>query len=220
MSFNIVSLDSNEMEVNISGIDAPLANALRRVMIADIPTMAYDKVVLYQNTSIIHDEVLAHRLGLIPVMADPEEFIAKGPNDDFNEHNSVKFNLNVKCTRKPEFKDHKMADLLNLDPEEYLDNCTINTSSLVWEPLGNQEKELKTTPKVLHDKILLLKLRENQEVEFEVYCSKNIGRVHAKWSPVATAYYRLKPLLELKEEITGADVRIKSPPERTLTPIG
>jgi DNA-directed RNA polymerases I and III subunit RPAC1 len=47
MTFEIISLDNNEMEVNVSGIDAPLANALRRVMIADIPTMAFDKVVLY-----------------------------------------------------------------------------------------------------------------------------------------------------------------------------
>lgn len=42
----------------------------------------------------------------------------------------------------------------------------------------------------------------------ELYCSKNIGRVHAKWSPVATAFYRLKPLLEIKEEIAGEDVSI------------
>lgn len=206
MSFEIVSLDNNEMEVNISGIDAPLANALRRVMIADIPTMAFDKVVLYQNTSIIHDEVLAHRLGLIPVMADPDEFIAKGPNDDFNEHNSIKFKLNVKCTRKPEYKDHKMSDLLNLDPEVYLNDCTIYASSMQWEPIGNQLTELKTTPTILHGKILLLKLRENQEVEFEIFCSKNSGRVHAKWSPVATAFYKLKPHIEFKQEIEGVEV--------------
>lgn len=101
-----------------------------------------------------------------------------------------------------------MSDLLNLDPEEYLDNCTINTDSLIWEPIGNQQNELKTTPKVLHEKILLVKLRENQEVEFEIYCSKNLGRVHAKWSPVATAFYRLKPHIEIKEEISGSDVKL------------
>ncbi len=201
MTFEIISLDNNEMEVNVSGIDAPLANALRRVMIADIPTMAFDKVVLYQNTSIIHDEVLAHRLGLIPVMANPDEFIAKGPNDDFNEHNSIKFKLNIKCTRKAEYKDYKMTDLLNLDPEVYLNDCTIYASSMHWEPIGNQLNELKTKPTILHEKILLMKLRENQEIEFEIFCSKNTGRVHAKWSPVATAFYKLKPLIEFKEEI-------------------
>jgi len=206
LSFEIVSIKDSEMEVNVSGIDAPLANALRRVMIADIPTMAFDKVVLWQNTSIIHDEVLAHRLGLVPVFADPDEFIAKAAADDFNEHNSIKFKLNVKCTRKTEYKDFKMQDLVNLDPEEYLNHSTIYAGSMIWEPLGNQKSELKCTPRILHEKILLMKLRENQEVEFEIYCSKNTGRTHAKWSPVATAFYKLKPLIEVKGDLNEEEV--------------
>ena len=39
--------------------------------------MAIEKVFLYQNTSLIPDEVLAHRLGLIPIKADPSKFIEK-----------------------------------------------------------------------------------------------------------------------------------------------
>jgi DNA-directed RNA polymerases I and III subunit RPAC1 len=39
--------------------------------------MGIDKAVIYQNTSIIHDEVFAHRLGLIPILADPDHFIFK-----------------------------------------------------------------------------------------------------------------------------------------------
>ena len=36
--------------------------------------MAIEKVFIYDNTSIVQDEVLAHRLGLIPIKADPDEF--------------------------------------------------------------------------------------------------------------------------------------------------
>ena len=36
--------------------------------------MAIEKVHIYNNTSIIQDEVLAHRLGLIPLKADPRKF--------------------------------------------------------------------------------------------------------------------------------------------------
>ena len=36
--------------------------------------MAIEKVFIYNNTSIIQDEVLAHRLGLIPIKADPRLF--------------------------------------------------------------------------------------------------------------------------------------------------
>jgi len=80
LQIKIISLNSEELVVDIIGIDAPLANALRRIMIAEVPTMAIEKVTIYQNTSIIADEVLAHRLGLIPILADPNDFIYKDGN--------------------------------------------------------------------------------------------------------------------------------------------
>jgi DNA-directed RNA polymerase I and III subunit RPAC1 len=46
-------------------------------MIAEIPTMAIETVIINQNTSIIPDEVLAHRLGLIPILADANDFEEK-----------------------------------------------------------------------------------------------------------------------------------------------
>ena len=83
LTFDIRSISKTDMEVEIHGIDAPLANTLRRIIISEvipadkIPTMAIDKAIIYQNTSIMHDEVLAHRLGLIPIQADPSHFIFK-----------------------------------------------------------------------------------------------------------------------------------------------
>ena len=70
-----------EMEFDIIGVDASIPNAFRRILISDVPTMAFDRVELY-NTSIIQDEVLAHRLGLIPLKADPRlfEFRQDGKN--------------------------------------------------------------------------------------------------------------------------------------------
>ena len=56
-----------EMELEITGIDASIANALRRIIISEIPTMAIEKVDMYMNTSVIPDEILAHRLGLVPL---------------------------------------------------------------------------------------------------------------------------------------------------------
>jgi DNA-directed RNA polymerase I and III subunit RPAC1 len=55
-------------------VDASLANALRRILIAEVPTMAIEQVYIQDNSSIIQDEVLAHRLGLIPIKADPRAF--------------------------------------------------------------------------------------------------------------------------------------------------
>lgn len=39
-----------------------------------LPTMAIEKVLIANNTSVIQDEVLAHRLGLIPISVDPRLF--------------------------------------------------------------------------------------------------------------------------------------------------
>jgi DNA-directed RNA polymerase I and III subunit RPAC1 len=66
--------DPMELEFDLIGVDPSLANALRRIMISEVPSMAIEKVFIYNNTSIIQDEVLAHRLGLIPLKADPRFF--------------------------------------------------------------------------------------------------------------------------------------------------
>ncbi len=56
------------------GIDASIANSFRRILLAEVPTMAIEKVHVFNNTSVIQDEVLAHRLGLIPLKANPMLF--------------------------------------------------------------------------------------------------------------------------------------------------
>jgi len=70
--------DPNELVFEMIGIDVSLANALRRIMIAEVSTMAIEHVYMWQNSSIMHDEVLAHRLGLVPIMVDPRLFEAFG----------------------------------------------------------------------------------------------------------------------------------------------
>lgn len=58
---------------------------------------------------------------------------------------------------------------------------------------------------------MIAKLVEGQEIELEVYCSKNFGYIHTKWSPVSTAYYRLAPHISITEPILNDDAtRIKN----------
>lgn len=109
--------------------------------------MAIHKVWVNQNTSIIPDEVLAHRLGLIPIKADPRLFTFKkgklslfdltitADQDDYNEKNSIKFRLHVKCERKPQYRDTKLDAVLD-NPDEYLTNTTVYASDLQWVPQG------------------------------------------------------------------------------------
>lgn len=70
----IVKYNNLEIEFDLIGIHPFLANTFRRLMLSDVPSMAIEKVHIYNNTSVIQDEVLAHRLGLIPLKADPRLF--------------------------------------------------------------------------------------------------------------------------------------------------
>ena len=97
LSIEPTSVSKSELKLNIKGIDAPFINALRRTMLDDVPTVGIDKVLIFQNTSVINDEVLVHRLGLIPILANPDLFVSKREDSGFNDSNCVKFKLKRKC---------------------------------------------------------------------------------------------------------------------------
>ncbi|CAG8464844.1 10433_t:CDS:2 [Gigaspora rosea] len=157
-SVKIIRKEQYDMEFDLIGVDAAIANALRRIMIAEVPTMAIEKVYIYNNTSIVQDEVLAHRLGLIPIKADPDRFYFK----------------------------------------------QVLSESLTWIPKGDQEEQYAGCPiRPVHNDILIAQMRPGQKIKIEAHCEKGIGKDHAKWSPVATASYRLMPEIILKKEITG-----------------
>lgn len=192
----------------MSGVEAPLANALRRIMISEIPTVAIDKVEMWQNTSIIADENLAHRIGLVPIKVDPRLFKDVETEGEYNEFNSLRFKLHVECTKK----DPKMKTPLNIndveEEERIFNHSNVYSSDLKWIPIGDQAKRFKANPpRPLHDDILIAKLRPGQEIEMELICLKGTGKIHAKWSPVCTAFYRLAPDVRITSKIEGDDAK-------------
>lgn len=72
------------------------ANALRRAMIEVVPTMAIEEVEFAKNDSALYDEVLAHRLGLVPLTTDLKGYEVKGPEDEYSAKNSLKLVLKAK----------------------------------------------------------------------------------------------------------------------------
>lgn len=190
------------------GAEPPLANALRRILIAEIPTIAIEKVEMWQNTSIIPDENLAHRMGLIPLAVDPRLFEFKtSPTKAYNDANSLRFKLHVICTKKN--PGSKFSVRTVEDEDEHYNHANVYSGDLEWIPIGDQAERFRSQgipdPKPLHDDILIAKLRPGQEIEMELVCEKGIGKTHAKWSPVCTAYYRNLPDIRIVESIQGEE---------------
>ncbi|MDG6938288.1 MAG: DNA-directed RNA polymerase subunit alpha, partial [Nitrososphaerota archaeon] len=62
------------VSVQLEGVDRSYANAIRRFCISEVPSMAIDDVVILENSSVLYDEILAHRLGMIPIKTDLEKY--------------------------------------------------------------------------------------------------------------------------------------------------
>lgn len=174
------------MEFDLAGMDCSVANSLRRVIVSDIPTMALEHVFVINNTSIIPDEVLAHRIGLIPLHADPRKFDF-ATSQESTDVNTIVFELHEKCL--PKKVAGGAAAAKNLDPKEKYENSTVYSSSIKWVPQGSQAQVFSEEPlKPALDDILVAKLRPGQELDLELHAVKGVGREHAKWSPVCTKY--------------------------------
>lgn len=197
LRMQIIHIDEDEMEMefDVIGIGPPIVNAVRRILLAEIPTMAIDKVHMYNNTTVIPDEVFAHRLGLVPIKVDPRPFLLKDPDGEETEEDTLKFELKVKCTRKVNAS-KEMPD------ETSCFNSRVYSRHLKFVPLGKQ-KDMYGDIRPVKEDILLAVLKPGHEIDVEAFCFKNIGREHAKFSPVVVASYRLMPQIRLLEEITG-----------------
>lgn len=189
------------------GVQPAIANAFRRLMLSEVPSMAIDKVLIYNNTSIIQDEVLAHRLGLIPLKADSRLFEYKADDSDNTEngteHDTLEFELKVKCTRKLK------ENVESASFDTLYKNHNIYSRQIKWIPKGKQSevhKEIDIGP--ISDDILISKMRPGHEFDIRMIAIKGIGKDHAKFSPVSTATYRLLPEIELNRIVLGNDAKL------------
>ena len=203
-SIKILKKTEDRIEFEMIGIDASIANAFRRILISEVPTIAIETIYLHNNTSIVQDEVLAHRLGLVPINVEPNDFkdLLRDKDGALNrtDDNTLVFTLNVTCTAKsgrtPGRIDPDYADL---------NHGVVYSSDLKWVPQGMQEQKYANKseaekPKTSHDDIIIAKLRPGQCIHLEAHCNRGIGKDHAKFSPVCTASYRLMPKITIYDE--------------------
>ncbi len=68
MKTEIIESKGNKLSIKVSGATLPFMNTIRRVCIGRVPIMAIDMITMYENTSSMFDEYVAHRIGLIPLI--------------------------------------------------------------------------------------------------------------------------------------------------------
>lgn len=224
---------------SLVGVDASIANAFRRILIAEIPTLAIEDVFILNNTSIIQDEVLAHRLGLIPLTGGQEGlrwlrwFKKPPPKDDYaamavweeeaadrdpnasvsTDYNTVVIDLDIECrwaTKDQDGRDGKrLAKEGETDPNMRYVNSNVYARDMKFITQGAQSEYFagENAIRPVNPDILIAKLRPGQVIKVGCHCIKGIGMDHAKFSPVATASYRLLPQINITSPIIGADAK-------------
>ena len=155
-SLEIISKDSQKISVKLRGIPLQYANALRRVCLNGIPVFAIDTVDIIENSSVLPDEGLAHRLGLIPLTTDLS-----------------RFNEPAMCECQSETGCSNCKIMLVLDSG----NSDV-TRTVFSNELSSEDDTIRPTS----DKIPIVQLAPGQKIIVECYARLGRGTEHAKWN--------------------------------------
>ena len=199
----VQELTDSTIRFVLEGTDTSMANALRRVIIAEVPTIAIDLVEVIENSSCLCDEFLAHRLGLIPLLSEKAsemEFPYNYAGDDESK-TDVSIDLRVKCV-SDNTVDVTSDDLIcNDDRVVPIDYDPSRSAARGGDPDAAMDANEDSSTAPDKKGILIVKLRKNQELNLRCVARKGIGRDHAKWQPVATAVYRFEPEITIDEDL-------------------
>ncbi|MBN1792522.1 DNA-directed RNA polymerase subunit D [Candidatus Woesearchaeota archaeon] len=163
MKISLVEKDDkrNIIVFDVEKTEAAYVNTLRRLFMTEVPILAVDEVEFKTNDSGLYDELVAHRLGLVPFTTDLKSY-----------------NLPAECKCKGEGCARcQLKMTLKAKGPGVVYSGDIKT------------KDPKVKP--VFPKIPVLKLLENQSVEAEMTAVMGLGKNHAKWSPCLAYYKQL-----------------------------
>lgn len=155
-SLDIISQDSQKMSVKIKGVPLVYANALRRICLNGVPIFSIDTVDIIENSSVLADEGIAHRLGMIPLITDLSRFVEPS-----------------KCECHSETGCSNCRVMLVLDSGE-----TDTTRTVMSSEITSEDETVKPTS----DKIPVVTLAPGQKIKLEAYARLGRGIEHAKWN--------------------------------------
>ena len=190
MEVEILEEKADSLRFILRDSSPAFANALRRGMLADVPVMAIEDVIFLENTSVMYDEILAHRLGLVPLKTDLDAYV---PREE--------------CDCKSDLGCAKCTASFVLEAEATDQTITVYS--------GDLKAATETVP--TSDRIPVVKLAPGQKVKLEAYARLGRGSEHAKWQAASVAAYRYMPKVTLNaENLSNPEDVIKICPTRVF----
>lgn len=160
----------NRGEIKLSDTDVYFLNSLRRVLVAELPKLAIDDVIIYDNTSPLFDEIIAHRLGMIPIPTDLRLL-------NYRDECTCKGKGCPSCTVR-----------YTLSKEE---------EGVVYS--GDLQPENETWA-IQQEKIPIVELGKEQRIILEVEAILGRGKDNAKWQSVQGSTYKMKTIIEYDDK--------------------
>ena len=171
MEIEIRSQSDDEIVFIVRDAEVPFMNAIRRTAMANVPKIAIEDVNIIRNDSAMFNEVLAHRLGLTPLVSDLDalEGLSLPEDDDWEEYaNGIMFHLN------------------EVGPKVVYSKDLISSDSKI---------------KPVYDTIPLVKLKDGEELNIEAVAKAGYGKEHAKWMPTTVCAYKQYPEITFNDDV-------------------
>ncbi len=158
MKTTIISKTDDKVILKLEETTPELANSIRKTIISAVPTLAVDKVIFTINSGSLYDEILALRIGLLPLKGDLKTY-----------------NFTSECTCKDKgcSKCQVKLTLSKKGP------CTVYAGDL-----KSSDSEIKSAYLEMPIAVLL----DGQSLAFTAIARLGIGSEHAKWSPGISFY--------------------------------
>ncbi|KAG9123842.1 45 kDa subunit of RNA polymerase II, partial [Ceratobasidium sp. 392] len=182
--------DVKKQSVNfvLEGVELAFANSLRRVVMADLPTL----VEIESNTTVLADEFIAHRLGMVPLISTNCDEALR-----YTRYCSVELVLHMVSTSQP-------IDITS----NHLDVVPPSTGEFGDEGEGEAGDELQKRPDNFGQPVgkgdpnaspvLLCRIRKGQELKLRCIAKKGTAKEHAKWSPCSAVGFEYDPHNKLR----------------------
>jgi len=166
-----LSASDREARIFFENVPTHFLSALRRSMMEEVPTMAIDSVIIVENTSVIHDEVLAHRLAMVPLTSEKALEKYRSPEECANCVDCAGCFARLHLEAKNDLYDELVVYSGDMKPED---------------------------PDVVpvEGKIPLVVLGRGQSLSLEAEARLGRGKEHIKWSPVTVAAVVSAPYLK------------------------